>query len=393
MAREVANIMVHCGWEPEPEKGDPAINVAVTPAVIVAHNGLIPQTDIFTDLYIGGEPADLQAIAPLMSSEAGKTDPDTGLHWSYLSKDGRIGYKVFSTGLKKDFTASSYILYDGKQYPFDIQFVNVADGAQGVPGRDRKLPRVREWSAVPVGDNLTTGLDETDDWTDIVYILDEEAPAGAWYWQCIQNFTKQNGQIPPANNSDTGNALYGYLRKTSNYAALATDLFFASFSMIKNLGVETIDMRDGNGNILFQAKDGVVTCNTGNFKDVNVSGQLTASSMAFRMSTASSGSIPNGALCFDISSIKLPELSEGSVRTIRILNPELTRSAPENLTLIPQTSNVRIVEGLRFDNAPSATLTLTEKGRNGRCYIEMLGYYSTLDSMTEWHICQLTNIE
>ena len=285
MAREVASIMIHCGWEPIPEKGDPAVNVVVTPPVIVAHNGLILPTEIFTDLYVGGELAHLNSITPLMSSQHSKTDPETGLYWSYLFKDGRIGYRVLSTGLKKDFTAASYVLYDGKQYPFEIQFVNVSDGPQGLPGRDRKPPRTREWGAVPVGDTLTTGLNETDDWTDVVYIRDEEAPAGAWYWQCIKDFTKQKGQIPPDNNSDTGNDLYGYLRKTSNYAALATDLFFATFALIKNLGVETIDMRDGSGNILFQAKDGVVTCNTGNFRNIHISGNSTFRGFVFHEKT------------------------------------------------------------------------------------------------------------
>lgn len=41
---------------------------------------------------------------------------------------------------------------------------------------------------------------------------------------------------------------------------------------MKNLGVTAIEMTSSSGAVLFTAKDGAVTCNTGNFKNINISG-------------------------------------------------------------------------------------------------------------------------
>ena len=44
----------------------------------------------------------------------------------------------------------------------------------------------------------------------------------------------------------------------------------AEYSVIKNLGAEAIEMKDADGNVIFEAKDGNVTCQTGTFNNVNV---------------------------------------------------------------------------------------------------------------------------
>lgn len=282
MAREVASVMVHCGWEPLPVT---APTVRLSPTSVEMKKGRI-EYRVYVDVYDGERlvPYSDAGFSTLGTGSPGKLLD--GVMWSFGTEDNRF-YYIFryipTEAVNADIPFT--VTYNGTKYPGIIPLRSVADGEQGIPGRDRKPPRVREWGSVPVGDELTTGLNETDDWTDVVYIRDEEAPAGAWYWQCIKDFTKQNGQIPPDNNSDTGNDLYGYLRKTSNYAALATDLFFATFALIKNLGVETIDMRDGSGNILFQAKDGVVTCNTGNFRNIHISGNSTFRGFVFHEKT------------------------------------------------------------------------------------------------------------
>lgn len=53
---------------------------------------------------------------------------------------------------------------------------------------------------------------------------------------------------------------------------VATKILLAQYALVKNLGVEAIDMKDANGNIIFQAKDGNVTCNSGTFKNITVKG-------------------------------------------------------------------------------------------------------------------------
>ena len=51
---------------------------------------------------------------------------------------------------------------------------------------------------------------------------------------------------------------------------VATQILLATYALVKNLGVEAIEMKDSNNNILFQAKNGSVTCKTGNFENINV---------------------------------------------------------------------------------------------------------------------------
>lgn len=54
------------------------------------------------------------------------------------------------------------------------------------------------------------------------------------------------------------------------FEMLATRILLAEYALVKNLGVEVIEMKDADDNILFQAKGGAVTCNVGNFNNINV---------------------------------------------------------------------------------------------------------------------------
>lgn len=49
--------------------------------------------------------------------------------------------------------------------------------------------------------------------------------------------------------------------------------------MYKNLGAEAIEMKNSDGELVFYAKDGNVTCKTGTFENVNVSGIIKANLM------------------------------------------------------------------------------------------------------------------
>lgn len=51
---------------------------------------------------------------------------------------------------------------------------------------------------------------------------------------------------------------------------IATNILLSNYAVIKNLGVESIEMRDADGNALLVAKDGVVTCATGTFNNIDV---------------------------------------------------------------------------------------------------------------------------
>lgn len=59
-------------------------------------------------------------------------------------------------------------------------------------------------------------------------------------------------------------------RAFNYFEMVATRILLTEYALVKNLGVEVIEMKDADGNILFQAKGGAVTCNVGNFNNINV---------------------------------------------------------------------------------------------------------------------------
>ena len=84
------------------------------------------------------------------------------------------------------------------------------------------------------------------------------------YYSCIK--THSDKSIKPTNQT--------YWQLGDKVELVATNVLLATYSLIKNLGAEAIEMKDGNGNILFSAKNGVVTCNTGIFNSVTIKGNL-----------------------------------------------------------------------------------------------------------------------
>ena len=134
---------------------------------------------------------------------------------------------------------------------------------KGEPGqKGDRGPALRgpmEWDSQPEGFPFQSGA-EGEDFIDIVLYNNA-------YYQCITSHTKTTGNHPESN--------YGYWSTASQLGFVATKILLATYALVKNLGVEAIEMKDAAGNILFQAKDGNVTCNTGTFKNIKVqSGQI-----------------------------------------------------------------------------------------------------------------------
>lgn len=78
-----------------------------------------------------------------------------------------------------------------------------------------------------------------------------------------------NSSVAPQTDVDK-NWKTTHWRVFAYFEMVATRILLAEYALVKNLGVEVIEMKDADGNILFQAKDGTVTCNTGNFNNINV---------------------------------------------------------------------------------------------------------------------------
>jgi hypothetical protein len=131
-----------------------------------------------------------------------------------------------------------------------------------VGDRGPALRGPQAWSDCAVGYSFMQGA-EGEAYADVVLYNGN-------YYSCIKSHTKTANNYPTSS-LDTTN---GYWKLGEKVDLIATRILLATYALVKNLGVEAIDMKDSGGNILFQAKDGVVTCKTGTFENVLVKGGL-----------------------------------------------------------------------------------------------------------------------
>lgn len=116
------------------------------------------------------------------------------------------------------------------------------------------------WSDCAVGYVFQSGA-SGEEYKDVVLY-------GGYYYSCIKSHTK-TASNNPGSETDTNSGLW---KLADPVEIVATKILLAQYALVKNLGVEAIDMKDANGNIIFQAKDGNVTCNSGTFKNIAVKG-------------------------------------------------------------------------------------------------------------------------
>lgn len=137
----------------------------------------------------------------------------------------------------------------------------IASGENGAKGdRGPALRGPQAWSDCAVGYVFQSGANG-EDYKDVVLY-------GGYYYSCIKSHTKTASNYP-GSTPDTNSGLW---KLADPVEIVATKILLAQYALVKNLGVEAIDMKDANGNIIFQAKDGNVTCNSGTFKNITVKG-------------------------------------------------------------------------------------------------------------------------
>lgn len=137
----------------------------------------------------------------------------------------------------------------------------IASGENGAKGdRGPALRGPQAWSDCAVGYVFQSGA-SGEEYKDIVLY-------GGYYYSCIKSHTKTASNYP-GSTPDTNSGLW---KLADPVEIVATKILLAQYALVKNLGVEAIDMKDANGNIIFQAKDGNVTCNSGTFKNITVKG-------------------------------------------------------------------------------------------------------------------------
>lgn len=137
-----------------------------------------------------------------------------------------------------------------------IDCINIPVVKQGKRGPSLRGPQ--NWDDCADGYNFMAG-GGTEAYADVVKY-------GNYYYSCIKSHQKSATNYPGSTEDQTNS----YWRLGDSVDLIATRILLAQYALVKNLGVETIDMRDANDNILFQAKNGVVTCKTGSFENIIV---------------------------------------------------------------------------------------------------------------------------
>lgn len=129
-------------------------------------------------------------------------------------------------------------------------------GEKGEQGPTLRGPQA--WSDCANGYAFKQGK-EGEAWKDVVLYNGN-------YYSCVKSHSKTASNYP-GSSQDTAN---GYWQLGDKIELVATKILLATYALVENLGVEAIEMKDSAGNILFQAKNGNVTCKTGTFTNIKV---------------------------------------------------------------------------------------------------------------------------
>lgn len=237
--------------------GIDAITIDITPPIIL-HKKTATNTSyaVTIKVFEGTK----QLISSNGSGSSFKCNVDTsnfptGLKWNTVA--GTNFYTLIlvveaNSNPSKDIAIS--IVCRGVTHKRTVSFKTVADGQPGAKGdRGPALRGPQAWSDCAVGYMFQSGA-SGEEYKDVVLY-------GNNYYSCIKSHTK-TASNNPGSTADTNSGLW---KLADKFEMVATKILLAQYALVKNLGVEAIDMKDADGNIIFQAKDGNVTCNSGTF--------------------------------------------------------------------------------------------------------------------------------
>lgn len=236
--------------------GVDAITIDITPPIIL-HKKTATNTSyaVTIKVFEGTK----QLISSNGSGSSFKCNVDTSNFPTGLKGNTVAGTNVYTLILvveansnpSKDIAIS--IVCRGVTHKRTVSFKTVADGQPGAKGdRGPALRGPQAWSDCAVGYIFQSGASGKE-YKDVVLY-------GNNYYSCIKSHTKTGEEIGANNTLSTD-----YWKLADKLEIVATKILLAQYALVKNLGVEAIDMKDANGNIIFQAKDGNVTCNSGTF--------------------------------------------------------------------------------------------------------------------------------
>lgn len=248
------------------ENGEDAITIDITPPIIL-HKKTATNTSyaVTIKVFEGTK----QLISSNGSGSSFKCNVDTSNFPTGLKGNTVAGTNVYTLILvveansspSKDIAIS--IVCRGVTHKRTVSFKTVADGQPGAKGdRGPALRGPQAWSDCAVGYMFQSGAGG-EEYKDVVLY-------GGNYYSCIKSHTKTAGNNP-GSATDTNSGLWQLADK---FEMVATKILLAQYALVKNLGVEAIEMKDANNNTVFWAKGGKVICNSGTFTNIKVIGSI-----------------------------------------------------------------------------------------------------------------------
>lgn len=253
------------------EKGDPAVNIIVgSDTVVFTKSG--QGAKITLQVFIGDRQLNYGdgTNDTFVCSTLGNSHYilDNNVYWTFkIESDNKTFDYLLSLQNKADLSAvlPFTITVNGISYSKTLTIKTVYDGNKGDKGEQGAVLRgPQAWADCSVGYVFQAG-GEDESWKDVVLYNNN-------YYSCVKSHAKTASNYP-GSAADVSNK---YWQLGDKIELVATKILLTTYALVKNLGVEVIDMKDSSGNIIFQAKDGNVICNNGTFKNVKVGGVVTA---------------------------------------------------------------------------------------------------------------------
>lgn len=136
----------------------------------------------------------------------------------------------------------------------DINFA--AKGQKGARGAVLRGPQ--DWDSLPVGYLIQSGKDD-EQWQDVVIYNGQ-------YYACKKSHAKALG-YSPGSSYDQSTGLWQLGDKID---LVASKILLSEYAVIENLGASAIEMKNADGEVVFEAKDGDVKCSGGTFNNIDV---------------------------------------------------------------------------------------------------------------------------
>ena len=136
----------------------------------------------------------------------------------------------------------------------DINFA--AKGQKGTRGAILRGPQ--DWASLPIGYTFLAGK-EGEQWVDVI-IYDD------------QTYVCKNSHVKTATTAPGGSrdAREGLWQLGDKVELVASKILLSEYAVIDNLGASAIEMKNADGEVVFEAKDGDVRCDGGTFNNINV---------------------------------------------------------------------------------------------------------------------------